>query len=89
MDAMNRPVEMISVCSATGEVTPVRFRFEVEDRSLHTVQITEVVSVKPVTYVGIEAMVFLCRTRLNGLEHLMELKYTVPTHRWVLFRVIC
>ena len=40
------------------------------------------------TFVGMEQLAFLCRARVDGREALYELKYTVSTHRWVLFRRI-
>ena len=88
MEQKNRPVEMISICSTEGRILPVRFRFEAEDRSIRTVQISEVVSAKEISYVGIEAILYVCKAQMEELERLLELKYTVRTHRWVLFRVI-
>ena len=84
----NRPIEMLSVCGADGTLRPVRFRYEDEAHALETVQVSEVVSCKEVQYVGVEALIFLCRVRVAELERLLELKYTVRTHRWVLFRVV-
>lgn len=88
MEQKNRPVEMISICSTEGRILPVRFRFEAEDRSIRTVQISEVVSSKEISYVGVEAILYVCKVKMEELERLLELKYTVRTHRWVLFRVI-
>lgn len=88
MEQKNRPVEMISICSTEGRILPVRFRFEAEDRSIRTVRISEVVSTKEISYVGIEAILYVCKAQMEELERLLELKYTVRTHRWVLFRVI-
>ena len=88
MEEKNRPVEMISVCSTEGRILPVRFRFETADRAIRTVRISEVVSIKEVSYVGIEALVYVCKADMDERERLLELKYTVRTHRWVLFRVI-
>lgn len=88
MDAKNYPVEMISVCSTDGNLMPVRFRFETEDRSVRTVQISEVVCTKEISYVGIEAIIYVCKAKMEEFERLLELKYTIRTHRWALFRVI-
>ena len=88
MEEKNRPVEMISVCSTEGQILPVRFRFETAERSIRTVQISEVISSKEICYVGIEAIIYVCKATMEERERLLELKYTVRTHRWVLFRVI-
>lgn len=88
MEQMNYPVEMISVCSTDGNMMPVRFRFEAEDRSFRTVQISEVVCTREISYVGIDAIIYVCKAKMEAFERLLELKYTVRTHRWTLFRVI-
>ena len=88
MDCENRPIQVIALCGAEGELKPLRFRFEDRDHRLHTVSVTEVADTRWENYAGIEAAVFLCRAVVAGREQLYELKYTVRTHRWVLFRRI-
>ena len=88
MEMKNTPVDVISVCSADGQIRPLRFRMEDEAHQLLRIDIAEVISMKPVQYVGIEAQIFLCRATVNGKEWLLELKYTIRTHSWCLFRRI-
>lgn len=82
------PVDVISMCSANGDIRPLRFRMEDEAHQLLRVDIGEVISVKQVQYVGIEAQVFLCRAWVREKEWLFELKYTIRTHTWCLLRKI-
>lgn len=82
------PVDVISMCSAGGEIRPLRLRMEDEAHQLLRVDIDEVVSVKQIQYVGIEAHVFLCRATVRGKEWLFELKYTIRTHSWCLLRKV-
>ncbi len=84
----NIPVEILTVCGTDGRMQPLRFRLEDENHQLHTVSVRQVLSVKEVQYVGIEAMVYLCRAEFEGRERLFELRYTVRTHRWVLLRMV-
>ena len=86
MDPNIRPVDVISVCSADGQIRPLRLRVETEDHQLLRVDIDEVVSSKSIQYVGIEAQIFLCKAKVKGREWLFELKYTIRTHSWCLFR---
>lgn len=86
MEQTIRPIDVISVCSADGELRPLRFRMEDEQHRLLRVDIDEVVSVKPITYVGIEAYIFLCRAVVREKRWLFELRYTVRTHTWCLLR---
>ena len=82
------PVDVISMCSADGQICPLRLRMEDEDRQLIRVDIDEVVSVKQVQYVGIEAFIFLCKALVGKKQWLFELKYTLRTHTWCLMRKV-
>ena len=82
----NQPVDVISVCTADGEIRPLRLRMEDEQHQLLRVDIEEIVSMKPVQYVGIEAQIFLCKACVKGKEWLFELKYTIRSHNWCLYR---
>ena len=82
------PVDVISMCSAGGEIRPLRLRWE-QTHQLLCIDIDEVISVKNVQYVGIEAKIFLCRATVQGKTTLFELKYTIRTHSWCLLRKVC
>ncbi len=85
---MSTQVEMICVCGVDGRLTPLRFRMENEDNCLQTVVVTQVLMSKPIQYAGIDAIQYLCKTVAEDAEHLLELRYTVKTHRWSIFRVV-
>ena len=85
---MNLPIEMICVCAADGELTPLRFRMEDEDHCLQTVVISQVLCCKPIQYVGIDAIQYLCKAVCEEKERLFELRYTLKNHAWSLFRVV-
>ncbi|MGM9627717.1 MAG: hypothetical protein ACI3V4_06475 [Faecousia sp.] len=78
------PVDVISVCSASGEFRPLRLQLEDEEHQLLRINIEEVVSVKEVPCVGVEATIFLCRATVWEKKWLFELKYTIRTHTWSL-----
>lgn len=82
----NMPVDVISMCSAAGEIRPLRLRMEDEAHQLLRVDIEEVVSSKKIQYVGIEAQVFLCRATVRDRKWLFELKYTIRSHSWLMVR---
>ena len=82
------PVDVISMCSADGDIRPLRFRMEDDTHRLVRVDIDEVLSVKQVQYVGIEAYVFLCRATVQERQWVFELKYTIRTHVWCLHRSV-
>lgn len=80
------PVDVISVCSANGDIRPLRLRIENEAHQLVRVDIDEIISCKLIQYVGIEAQVFLCRATVQGKRWLFELRYTIRSHNWCLTR---
>lgn len=80
------PVDVISICSAGGDIRPLRIRLEDDEHQLLRIDIDEVISVKCIQYVGIEAQIFLCRATIQGMRRLFELKYTIRTHSWCLYR---
>ena len=82
------PVDVISMCSANGDILPLRLRMEDEHHQLLRIDIEEVVSSKRIQYVGIEAHVFLCRSVVEGKQWLFELKYTIRSHSWSLQRKV-
>lgn len=88
MEQKNCPVDVISVCSASGEICPLRLRLEDENHQLLRVDIEEVISCKQVQYVGIEAHIFLCSATVEGRKWLFELKYAIRSHTWNLLRKV-
>ena len=78
----NCPVDVISVCNTQGEIRPLRFQLEDEEHQLLRVTIQEVVIVREVQHVGVEAHIFLCRARVHDREWTFELKYTFRSHTW-------
>ncbi len=86
MGERNVEIDMISVCLADGSLQPLRFRYEDPAHQLHRVTITEILCCKEVQYVGIEALLYTCRCLDGPQERLFELRYTIRTHRWVIFR---
>ena len=89
MDGNICPVDVISMCSANGDIRPLRFRMEDEDHQLLRVDIDEVISSRQIQYVGIEAQIFLCRATVGERLWLFELKYTIRSHNWCLLRKVC
>lgn len=80
--AGGRPVDVISVCSADGTIKPLRLQLEDEERQLLRINIQEVISVREIQHVGVEASVFLCRAKVHDRDWKFELKYTFRSHSW-------
>ena len=80
------PVDVISVCSASGELKPLRVRVEDESRQMIQVNIDQILSVKDIPYVGAEAHVYLCRAVVWERKWIFELKYAIRSHTWYLIK---
>lgn len=83
------PVDVICMCSANGDIRPLRLRIEDEMHQLRRIDIDEVISVRPIQYVGIEAKIFLCRATVEKRCWIFELKYMIRNHSWCLLRKVC
>lgn len=86
MEQNVRPVDVISVCSASGELRPLRLRVADESEELVRYDIVEVMSTKEIPYVGVEATIFLCRATAWNRRWILELKYLIRSHTWYLLR---
>lgn len=82
------PVDVICVCSADGDIRPLRFRMENEEHQLLKIDIEEIISFRDVQFVGIEARIFLCRATVGQKEWLFELRYTIRSHNWCFLRKV-
>lgn len=86
MEQTMRPVDVISVCSAEGEIRPLRLRVADGTEELFRIDIEEIVSTREIPYVGVESTIFLCRAKAWDRRWLIELKYAFRTHTWYLLR---
>lgn len=86
MEQLVCPVDVISVCSADGEIVPLRFQLVGQDRELIRANIEKAVKIKEIPYVGVEAYIYLCSARVAGRVMQFELKYTIRSHTWCLLR---
>lgn len=86
MEQAMYPVDVISVCSAEGDIRPLRLRVENQEQEKIRINIIEAVKIKEIPYAGVEAHIFLCRGRAEERELVFELKYTFRSHSWCLLQ---
>ena len=82
-------VEMISVCGTDGALQPLRFRYGDPAGGVQVAHVLEVLSRQEVRYIHAEAYLFTCRARVGEQEQLLQVRYSIRTHRWYLFHRIC
>ena len=88
MNALNKPVEMIAVCSPEGALSPARFRLTGEDGERITVRIRQIRKSEQIPYLGIETFRFVCTALVGERERAFELRYRAHDHRWVLWQFL-
>lgn len=78
------PVDVIFLSDATGNIRPLRIRAQAGDEEAVVANVTEILRQKECKVYGAESQTFLCRVRSRGRSNVLELKYYVRDHRWVL-----
>ena len=81
------PVDVISVCSAAGEITPLRIQIIDEEKQMMRFNIEQILRVDDLEHVGVEAKVFRCRATVWGRKWTFDLKYYIRSHNWCIQRM--
>lgn len=87
-DKVNIPVQLVSVFSTLGEITPKWFRYEEEEHGVVKVDIDEIVSFKEINFVGIKMIQYICKARINERNRMFELRYEINSHKWTFHQMI-
>lgn len=86
MEQKARPVDVICICEADGQIRPLRLRMEDENKRELRLDIGEILGVERNHRFGAESITFLCRGRAEDKSHLLEIRYSVRTHSWSMLR---
>lgn len=84
----NIPIQMVSLTDRDGKMTPLWFRLETEDHEVRLCRIEQVVSRDEKKYVGVREKQFVCRIRLGNVCKTLEMRYSVETQKWRIFRFL-
>lgn len=89
MNLENLPVEVISNCDVQGKILPIKLRYEAEDYTICVSRITSVLYAQENNFAGNKTFDYCCRVMFEEREHLIELRYFIITHKWVIKKVLC
>jgi hypothetical protein len=78
------PVDVIATFNVQGKIKPNFIRLEDEDHTLHTYKIESVVFCKEENFAGVQALVFCCNIVQDNCLQMINIKYHIKTHQWVL-----
>lgn len=88
MESMVVAVDVIALCRAGGEITPLRIRGQIHERPFKG-EVLEVVRTRRMGHLGAETMLYECWVNLWGKRELLELKYHFASGAWKLICLMC
>jgi hypothetical protein len=78
------PVDVIATFNVQGKIKPNYIRLEDESHALQTYKIESILFSREENYAGVVAMAFCCNILLDDCMHMINIKYHIKTHQWVL-----
>ncbi|NLO08736.1 MAG: hypothetical protein GX129_02550 [Clostridiales bacterium] len=78
------PVDVVATFNVQGKIKPNFIRLEDEGHVLQTYKIENVVFSREEKYAGIPVILFCCNIMRGGCMQLIQIKYHVKSHQWVL-----
>jgi len=84
----NVPIQMFSMTNTTGEMVPLRFRFEDSEHLIRTIHINQILGSQEHNYVGQQCVKYICSTVQDSKEVLFEVKYMLTSHKWILSKLL-
>ncbi|MDF2612431.1 MAG: hypothetical protein K0S71_217 [Clostridia bacterium] len=88
MQLQNVPIEAISKFNALGDIVPLKIRLEDDNHQLITASINEIVYAVENNFAGVKTFDYCCKAVIGGREQLLELRYHVANHKWIIRRVL-
>lgn len=82
------PIQTLCLISTTGDVRPVWFRYEDELHQIIKVKIAEILSYKEIKTAGKRELIYTCTATDGENMNIFDLKYTLETHKWILYRKV-
>lgn len=81
-----QPIEMIVSFNIEGALTPIRYRISDGGENI-VVKVDSVLTRTEEKVAGIRSMIFRCRSTINRVQKVFELKYEVERCKWFLYRM--
>ncbi len=79
----NYPIQMFSVTSTLGDITPLRFRYENSEHEIITVNVDEIHAKREMTIGKGGSLIFTCASALDDLKMLYQVRYEIGSHKWI------
>jgi hypothetical protein len=82
------PVDVVATFNVQGKIKPNFIRLEDENHALQTYKIESIVFSREEKYAGIPVLLFCCNIRLGDCMQMINIKYHIKTHHWVMINGI-
>lgn len=86
MKVLNKPVDMISYCSNSGSITPVKFKIKDSGETL-TIKVDRIIDITKTKYAGKPIICYTCETIINDIEKRYEVRFFPDTLQWVIYKM--
>lgn len=87
-EAVNIPIQILSVTDRDGRITPLWFRLETEEHEIKKFLIEDIISRGEKNYVGIKEKQFVCRIKQGEMNRTLEMRYNIATQKWRIFQFL-
>lgn len=87
MKVYAKPIDVIVYATKEGQLNPVRFRIENKDESNTVIKVDKVISTERERLAGNDMLIFRCRSIINNVERIYEIKYELRTCKWMLYKM--
>ena len=78
------PVDVIATFNVQGKIKPNYIRLEDDSHALQTYKIENIVYSKEEKYAGVSTLVFCCNIKPGNTMQMINIKYHIKTHQWVI-----
>ncbi len=82
------PVDVNATFNVQGKIKPIYIRLEDEEHILQTYKIESIVYSREEKYAGVDTLLFCCNIQVGACMQMINIKYHVKTHQWVLVHEI-
>jgi len=87
MQVLAKPISVVAWYEENGMPHPVRFKIKAEDESEMVMKIGKVMFKDKEKIAGNEMLIFKCRSVIDGIQKIFEIKYELRTCKWILFKM--
>ncbi|MDM8533385.1 hypothetical protein QUF55_01660 [Clostridiaceae bacterium HSG29] len=87
MKVIAKPIEMIAWFNEDGKIKPIRFRLETENGEKEVIKVLKVFSTEKEKIAGNIMFSFKCKSIIQNIEKIYELKYEINSSKWMLFKI--